>query len=146
MAFNSTIKRREKICKSCGQSRLLFSRGRCQQCARREDAKPIAKVSEKGKIKREAKKDLIEEDKIFYMEVWNASPHICHECNKKLSNPPSMSYFHHLLEKRNYPQFRHTPENIALLCWNCHQQVEIFIDKAPKTKFLTEQIRKQLLQ
>ena len=69
MAFNSTIKPKKKTCKTCKTPQYIFSRGRCQSCARREDAKPIAKVSEKGKIKREAKKDLIEEDKLFYMEI-----------------------------------------------------------------------------
>jgi len=146
MLRNSTIQPKKKICKSCGVSSYIFSRGRCQQCARREDAKPIAKVSEKGKIKREAKKDLIEEDKLFYMEVWAASNERCYECGRKLSNPPSLLYFHHAMPKRLFPALRHVHENIILLCPDHHQQVEVNIDKAPRTKALTEQIRKQLLQ
>lgn len=38
-AFNSTIKIKNKPCKSCGKIGPLFSRGRCQQCARIEDNK-----------------------------------------------------------------------------------------------------------
>lgn len=142
---NSTIKIKNKICRICQQSKPIFSRGRCAACAKKEDYKSIAKVSDKGKMKREAKKSLIEEDKLFYMEVWNASNERCYECNKKLSNPPSMLYFHHLLEKRNYPQFRHTHENLAILCADCHQQAESDLDKTPRTKILTEQIKKLLL-
>lgn len=36
-AHNSTIKIKEKVCKSCGKRCIWFSRGRCQECARIED-------------------------------------------------------------------------------------------------------------
>ena len=143
--YNSTIKLKKKTCRSCNLAQYIFSRGRCKSCAQKEDYKPIAKVSDKGKIKREAKKDLIEQDKLFYMEIWAASDERCYECRKKLSNPPSMLYFHHAMPKRLFPNLRHVHENVILLCPDHHQQVEVNIDKTPRTKALTEDIRKKLL-
>ena len=111
--------------------------------------KPIKKVSNKSKIAKDNKKLLIEEDKEFYLSIWEYSDleyqqHCCYECGKGLSEPLTL-YFHHILEKRNYPEFRHIKINIAILCWNCHNQAEINIDKTPKTKLLTEKIKKELL-
>lgn len=37
-AFNSTIRVKEKICVSCGKPCYWFSKKRCQDCAKREDA------------------------------------------------------------------------------------------------------------
>lgn len=33
-------------------------------------------------------------------------------------------YFHHILEKRNFPNERYNEENIAILCPNCHNEYE----------------------
>ena len=37
--YNSTIRRTKKRCKSCGLSSFIFSHGRCEQCAKVENAK-----------------------------------------------------------------------------------------------------------
>jgi hypothetical protein len=37
-AYNSTIKVKQKICKRCGHKKFIFSKGRCQECARIEGA------------------------------------------------------------------------------------------------------------
>lgn len=37
-AHNSTIKLKKKECKSCGKQSFIFSKGRCQDCARIEGA------------------------------------------------------------------------------------------------------------
>lgn len=41
------IKVKKKICKSCSNERVIFSKGRCRSCAQKEDYKPIKKQSEK---------------------------------------------------------------------------------------------------
>jgi len=43
---NSTIKRKLKPCKRCGQPSYIFSRGRCQQCSKIEDFKAIPEHSD----------------------------------------------------------------------------------------------------
>lgn len=41
------------------------------------------------------------------------------------------SVFHHILEKRNFPEFRHLQQNIAVLCADCHNLYESYPDKVP---------------
>lgn len=102
----------------------------------------IPKISEKKKKQEAENRRTLEADKLFYLEIWVASPHVCGECDRKLGREPLTLFFHHLLEKRNYPEFRYTPENIAILCADCHTQAETDIDKTPKTKARREQVLK----
>ncbi len=37
-AYNSTIKVKQKNCKRCGRQKFIFSKGRCQECAKIEGA------------------------------------------------------------------------------------------------------------
>jgi 5-methylcytosine-specific restriction endonuclease McrA len=105
----------------------------------------IPKVSAKRKKQIEQDKQTFEEDKAFYLEIWLASPHVCQcGCNKKLGKEPLTLFFHHLLEKRNYPQFRHTPENIMILAPDCHQQAEADMDKIPKVRQRRNEVAKLL--
>jgi 5-methylcytosine-specific restriction endonuclease McrA len=106
----------------------------------------IPKVSAKKAKQLLEQKATAEADWEFYLQIWAASPHWCFECGKRLGKEPLTLFFHHLLEKRNYPQFRHTPENITILCPDCHSQVESNIDKCPKTKERRLLAEKTLLQ
>jgi 5-methylcytosine-specific restriction endonuclease McrA len=103
---------------------------------------PIRKISKKRQQKILQDKETFKKDKNFYLEIWHASPHTCVECKRKLGKIPNTIYFHHLLPKRNHPQYRHVPENIAIVCPDCHQQVEVNIDKTPIIKRLTEEAEK----
>jgi len=105
----------------------------------------IPKVSEKRKKQIEVQKQVAQLDWEFYREIWLASPHYCRNCGYGLGKSMYNWMFHHILPKRDYPQFRHTPENIALVCLECHSKCETNIDSAPKIKLLTEQTEKLLL-
>lgn len=105
----------------------------------------IPKVSVKRAKKLLEQKATSEADREFYLEVWRAAPHKCYNCDCKLPKEPSNFMFHHLLEKRNYPQFRHEPLNIAILCLECHSKCETNIDFAPKIKQMREEVEKKLL-
>lgn len=94
----------------------------------------IPKVSKKRQKKLEEQKELLKQDEAFYKEVWAASDNRCQNCDCKLPKMPCNWMFHHLLEKRNYPQFRHVPENIMILCLQCHSKAETNIDFAPKIR------------
>lgn len=118
--------------------------------AHRDDPKPvkkytIPKVSKKRQKKLEDQKELAKLDKEFYLEHWLACPHKCEQCGKKLGKEPLTLFFHHALPKRNYPQFRHTHENIIVVCPDCHQQAETDLDKVPIIKMRTQEIDKLLL-
>ena len=79
---------------------------------------PLRKASEKGLQKREEKKELVKKDKEFYMGIWKVRPHRCRICGKELGNEALMVYFHHILEKRKYKEYRHTEWNIIILCFH----------------------------
>lgn len=118
--------------------------------ARANEPKPkktyvIPKVSKKRAKLIEHQKDTQKLDEEFYKEVYAASPHACQNCGCKLPKTPYNFMFHHLLEKRNYPQFRHTPENIAILCLTCHSKCETNMDFAPKIKQRRLEAEKLLL-
>lgn len=116
----------------------------CKACALKlQPPKAIPKRTEKQMFKLKFKKDLLEEDKKFYLSIWEERTQgdpgmdimlyypICECCGKNLGSEPNLMYFHHILEKRNYPKFRHVKTNIAILCPDCHHQYEIMPDKVP---------------
>lgn len=105
----------------------------------------IPKVSKKKLAQKELQKVVAELDEAFYLEVWNASPHKCIECDVYLGKHCQNIFMHHMLPKAKYPQFRHTPENIAIVCLQHHSQAEMDLDKVPKIKKRTEEIIKLLL-
>jgi hypothetical protein len=94
----------------------------------RDDPKPVKKYSISKVSKKRAKKILEqkatqEKDWEFYLAIWAASPHRCQcGCAAKLGKEPLTTMFHHLLSKKpsEYPELRHTPENIMILHPSCH--------------------------
>jgi len=60
-AYNSTIQRKKKPCKSCGLPSFIFSRGRCESCARIEDTLARDEKEIERLIKEEDLSGLIED-------------------------------------------------------------------------------------
>lgn len=119
----------------------------CKSCTYRlQPPKSIPKVTEKQKFKITLKKDLHEQDRLFYLEVWEKrfrkiKPY-CEVCEVQLPSEPNLMNFHHICEKRNYPSLRHFEPNIAILCPDCHNRYETYPDNVPS---LVER-RKELLE
>ncbi len=117
----------------------------CAQKARKSDKKapkPLKRTaikprSEKGKIKALEKKDLVQTDMVFYLQLWDHRPHICYETGEIIHKPHNYN-FHHVLEKKPYPQYRHREWNIVFVTWMVHDKVHRGIDFAPKIKKLTQ--------
>lgn len=66
LGHNSTIIRREKICRSCGKPCYWFSKQRCQPCATREDTMKRVEEATEQMIKEEDLSDLISDaDAVF---------------------------------------------------------------------------------
>jgi hypothetical protein len=135
-----------KVCKVESCSNPVFGGGYCKYHQNlREDKKPkkLKKLSERGRLAKEAKKDLIELDKIFYQKIWEEREHVCYESNEYLGDEPNIFYFHHVLEKSKYPQYRHCAWNIILVKAEIHTQIHSNIDKTPKVKVLTQQLKEE---
>jgi hypothetical protein len=127
--YNSTIKPKLKPCKSCGLPSRIFSRGRCRSCARREDYKPIKKVSEN-------KKEEISVSGGSELDRWFADRRkemigFCANCGKK-SEKHSDKYFKfsiaHILPKAYFKSVATRPDNWIELCFwgdnSCHTQMD----------------------
>lgn len=127
----------------------------CKSCAYKlKPPKSIKKVSEKQKFKLKLKSQLLEEDKEFYIRVWykrfgrvhgTAEKYgvdidntqlvpKCESCGKRLYFQPNLVNFHHVLEKRNFPEYRHDEDNIAVVCPECHSSYETNPDTVPEMK------------
>jgi 5-methylcytosine-specific restriction endonuclease McrA len=120
----------------------------------------IKKISDKQKDKLELKKELIEQDKEFYLDCWRArfmffgalygewqyhTEPKCEVCRKHLGYEPNLTYFHHILEKRNFPELRHLQKNIAIICSECHNRYETMPDQVPYLQQKRDEILVSLL-
>lgn len=100
------------------------------------------KSDQKAKIKKAEDAKMLELDRAFYAEIWSASPHKCQECGAKLPKEAVNLFFHHMLHKSVRPDLRHTPENIAIVCPDCHSQLHSNADKCPKILARTKEVEK----
>ncbi len=128
----------------------------CKSCALKlQPSKPLKKMSEKQVFKMTLKKELFEEDKKFYLKIWedeiwrDDSPGMipteypkCECCKKSLGSEPNLMFFHHILEKRNYPQFRHMRWNIAIVCPDCHSSYESNPNNVPYLRDMKDMLRR----
>ena len=135
---------KSKPCTVDGCSNPRFAKGYCKSHQKlRTDKKPkgIRKISEKGKEKKELKKELIPNDMAFYFKIWQKRPHNCFNCARDLGQKPLTLYFDHILEKgvKKYEHLRHEEGNICLLCWDCHTNKALI----PKLVELREETKKK---
>ena len=120
----------------------------CQSCAYK--LQPPTKISKK-KFKIKPKSFTLKEanlrdlDNTFYLRVWEERFYIntptsgrvllhtpkCEYCGKTIRLIPTLVNFHHILEKRNYEEYRHNKDNIMILCEDCHMGYETFPTKYP---------------
>jgi len=154
------MNKKKKICAGCGEETYIYKNidgeKYCKTCTYRlQPPKQIKKVSEKQVFRIKIKKDLLEEDKKFYQEVWEERFGIfepmtyttyprCECCNRALEFTPNLMYFHHILEKRNYPHYRHSKWNIAIVCAECHNSYESNPDNVPYLKHSRQSLLKSL--
>lgn len=97
----------------------------------------------KRKTKNYKKDNSYEQDWKFYIdEVWNKRTHMCEVTGKWLGNEPKITYFHHILPKSKYPQYRHESWNIALLHPDVHAQYEVMPEKVPELELRKEELLK----
>lgn len=109
---------------------------------------PLKKISNKKKNNKEGiqkiENMLKEKDTEMYLTIWKTRAHICISCLKYLGDTPKSYNFDHILEKSKYPNLRHIKDNIALLCFECHEKkTRGFPTK--KYSFIIDNIKKKFL-
>lgn len=104
-------------------------------------------MSLKKKSTLEDKKQQTREMQEFFMEIWNNTPPYrrrCYETGEQLPNPPLSTYFHHVLPKSKFPEYRLSAWNIVLLLPKIHDQAEINLDKTPRVKEYKQRLLNQI--
>ena len=103
-------------CKVCGK------KSESEYCFIHKPKKAIPKTKKilKG-YKKETKTD---EMRDFFLSIWKKKPHFSEVSGKFLGNEPRTTFFHHILPKSKYPDIAFDEENIILLTWEEHDQVE----------------------
>jgi 5-methylcytosine-specific restriction endonuclease McrA len=136
------IKYKLGICSECGDYAPIVHKSKrlCHKCNEKAKRKRYAKNT----LRRRKKKDISKEkDSEFYLRIWNSRPHTCFETGRYLGETPSTLFFHHVLRKSTYPEFRYSEWNIVILHPDVHQQVESNMDKCPKVKQYTEELKQK---
>jgi len=108
-------------CKTCGK--------KCDKeyCFMHKPRKPLA--SSRG-FKTPIKKYEEEMHNIvimqtFFLQIWKKRPHKSEVSGTSLGSEALSTYFHHILPKEKYPEASLDQENIILLTWEEHDQVEM---------------------
>lgn len=117
------IKQKKKICKECNTEQYIFSKGLCKKCAAKSYKKP-KQVSSKQQEKLDKNKiDTELMKKCFQLFYKNHPTKCCEQCDKKITELRTYNV-HHLLEKRNYLEYKFDLNNFMLLCADCHSTYE----------------------
>lgn len=108
------IKSRNKVCILCGRdNEPHFSKKRCKSCASKSYSKP-----ERTAIKKKPKEATGERE--VFLKIWKERPHVCTNCQDPLGNEPLAHFFAHILSKKRRPDLKLDPNNIMILCSDCH--------------------------
>lgn len=81
-----------------------------------------------------SKKELRKKDIEFYLELWENSNKKCQVSGKFLGKDPLTTFFHHILPKSRFPQYRWCKWNILIVDPEIHMQIELDLDRVPKAR------------
>lgn len=56
----------------------------------------------------------------LFKALWLIRPHICNNCKDPLGNEAKAHFFSHDKPKSRGEQYRLNPNNVILLCFDCH--------------------------
>ena len=106
-------------CKTCGK--------KCDKeyCFQHKPRKRIATQNLTKNVKKEPVIRKISEMRDFFLQIWKKRLHLSEVSGLPLVGEPLHIYFHHILPKEKYPQAALDEENIILLTWEEHDQVEM---------------------
>jgi len=125
-------------CKTCGK--------KCdgEYCFQHKPRKPLAPT--KGfKVKVPEKHPITEVNpmKDMFLSIWKKRPHKSEVSGDSLGSEPLSTFFHHILPKNKYLKAALDEENIILLTWEEHDQVESDIYRFEEINKRREQLKKK---
>lgn len=116
-------------CKQCGQTTYIQNKTRCL-CAdcvyknnhggkSREQVAMEKQQQKKPKVWK-LKPTKATGEKEMFLKIWEQRPHVCVNCGKFLGHEPKNYMFSHRIAKGVDNFQRLNPDNIDLLCFDCH--------------------------
>jgi len=143
---------KKKTCKIEGCKGGIWSKNLCSYHFKIEfPPKPIKKISEKGKIKKEEKKKWFIELHQFYIDLWDKRADKngnvkCFETGVLMSHTVykyNLCCYSHQIPKSQRPDLALNEDNILLVLPDIHSQWEADPTKCPNMYKYTEKLKKQ---
>ena len=109
-------------CKFCGaksESEFCFKHKPKKKLANDRGLKKSART-----VKTTVRAGKPNKDHLFFKQIWKERPHKSEISGRYLGKEASSAFFHHILPKNKYPEFRLDEENIILLTIDEHANVE----------------------
>jgi hypothetical protein len=122
-------------------------RTQCKTCGKNCEGeycfqhKPRKKLQASVKKQEEVQKTT--EMQEFFLQIWKKKPHKSEVSGESLGSEALSIFFHHVLPKEKYSQARFDEENIILLTWEEHDQVERDITRYEEVNKRREQLKKK---
>ena len=79
----------------------------------------------------------------FFLHIWKKRPHKSEVSGTSLGSEALSTYFHHILPKGKYPEACLDEENIILLTWEEHDQVEMDPTRYEEVNKRREQLKQK---
>ena len=125
-------------CKTCGK--------KCdgEYCFQHKPRKPLA-LTKGFKVKVPEKHPITEMNpmKDMFLLIWKKRPHKSEISGTSLGSEALSTYFHHILPKSKYPEACLDEENIILLTWEEHDQVEMDPTRYEEVNKRREQLKQK---
>ena len=125
-------------CKTCGKKCVG------EYCFHHKPRKPL--TANKGfKVKVPEKHPITEMNpmKDMFLHIWKKRLHLSEISGLPLVGEALSTYFHHILPKSKYPQAALDEENIILLTWQEHDQVEMDPTRYEEVNKRREQLKQK---
>jgi hypothetical protein len=119
------------LCKVCGRS------AESEYCFQHKPRKKLLSFPKLLPI--ESNKAI--EMHLLFDDIWNKKSHKSEISGEYLGKEPSTVYFHHILPKEKYPEAKFDEENIILLTFDEHNNVENDMYKYEKINKKREQLK-----
>jgi hypothetical protein len=135
--------------------------GTCKTCGKKCDKeycfhhKPRKQLMSNGKPMRKVRLSILSEELVdeckkelaemqeFFLQIWKKRPHKSEISGEYLGSEALSTYFHHILPKSKYPKASLDEENIILLTWEEHDQVEMDSTRYEEVNNRREQLKQK---
>jgi hypothetical protein len=105
-------------CKTCGKN------AESEYCFQHKPRKALKTKMSSFPVKKLDKHRNISDMNAFFLQVWTKRKHYSEVSGDYLGKEPLTIYFHHILPKEKFPQAKFDEDNIILLTFDEHNNVE----------------------